>query len=448
MRIADVVQVHQLAQADAVLGGYHRQRLTPLDAVELVRALGIEAGQLRHGPRIDISRQPQPEAPRHVLVTGPHRCAQRRVRGPQRLQGHVERRCQLRRRVEAVGLHHARGGRGLAFGDPEIAPGVAINIHRRQKRRIEIARGEPERARAIARGDLADVVRAQLAAGPAHAVDAMVVGGDGQRPAAGDRVVVFQQPHRRVAGQERIEPLVHHVIDAHEAPAGGARELPHAGGAHVGARARRERRFHVRQQCQLFRHPAAAHGGADVVQPASRPHHTRLEAPRQTTLEAQPAGSAGQPLFMAGKQRQHACMFGVEGPALTRRQRLENGRVAALDGAHHPRALAATAGWQVDALVDDVQVLIVVQQAAVGIDLGVHACPERDGRLQRTRAWQHSAVADRLVRNTVGVRADGQARQHGKPPRLHHTAHDAYSCHPCAIPILRKPVQHAPVADA
>ena len=62
-----------------------------------------------------------------------------------------------------------------------------------------------------------------------------------------------EQLHGGIGGEEWIETLIDHVVDAHVATAGRAGELPHAGGPDVRAGARIERRLDMGQGGEFHR---------------------------------------------------------------------------------------------------------------------------------------------------------------------------------------------------
>jgi hypothetical protein len=72
-----------------------------------------------------------------------------------------------------------------------------------------------------------------LLAGARHAGGTMVIGGNGQGPAAQFFVVLTQQLGGRMGGPNGVAPFVQHVAHLHEPFAGGTRELPYAGRAEL-----------------------------------------------------------------------------------------------------------------------------------------------------------------------------------------------------------------------
>ena len=165
---------------------------------------------------------------------------------------------------------------------------------RGQERHIEVARSEAERRAVILAQDADDIVRAELLARAQHALGAVVVSGDRQRPGAEQPVVVVQQLRRRLGGAERIEALVDRVVDAHEAPAGRAHELPQARRADLGVSRRIERRLDVRQCRDLRRQTKIGQHLGDVRLPGARAHEPGTEAVRLAELEAHVVGRLGK----------------------------------------------------------------------------------------------------------------------------------------------------------
>ncbi len=121
----------------------------------------------------------------------------------------------------------------------------------------------------------------------AHAGGAMVVRGQRQRPVAEEAVVVVQQLRRGLGGAEGIHALIHRVVDAQEAPPGGAHELPQASRAHFRIGGGIERGFHMRQRRQFRRQAQVGEGLRNMRSPTAR----SVPAPRGSGRTGR-AGSA------------------------------------------------------------------------------------------------------------------------------------------------------------
>src|SRR5690606_23035987 len=167
------------------------------------------------------------------------------------------------------------------------------------------------------------------------------------------------------------------MIDLHVPEARRARELPHAGGARLRIRGRIERRLDVRQRDELAWHAVRVEHLVDVVSPDSGANEPGLETVRLPELKAQPARRRAELRVARAfrKQLEHALLLG--GEVLPRAvAELREDRAVALNGGLD---LAPPGGFRprvADRLVDDVEALGIVNEAAARVDLGVDAGPE------------------------------------------------------------------------
>src|SRR5690606_16373105 len=269
----------------------------------------------------------------------------------------------------------------------EVLLGIRIDVRSGEEGGVEIARREAERPAFVALGDHAHVRRAELADGAAHAGHAVVIRGDRERPVPEDLVVVAQQPRGGVRRQERIAALVDDVIDPHVAQARRARELPHSGGAGLRVGGRVERGLHVRKRDELRRYAVARENAADVIAPDAGTDETRLEAIGLAELEAETL--RGRPELGVAravrKEREDAALFGAQSFARTAAELRENASIA-LHGRVDLPAPRGFGGRIANGLIDDVEPLRIVNEAAASIDLGIYPGPELDGRLELLRA--------------------------------------------------------------
>ena len=261
-----------------------------------------------------VPRDAQRVAGRDQALPAPHAVYKREVRGAQRIERDAEGGRQRGRPVVA-GEHRDLGVlRRVAGQLSEVALGVLLDLERRQELRVEVPRREAEAAALVAVDDRGHVARAELAHGPLHAADAVVVAGERERPGVRALVVRREQPGGGDGGEPGVVALVDHVVDAHVDAAGGARELPEPGGADVRARRRVERRLDVRQRGELDRHAPLGEDAAHVALPAALPDHSRAELVRLAELEAHLAGGPPQRgvADAAREQAQHTALLGVE----------------------------------------------------------------------------------------------------------------------------------------
>ena len=144
-----------------------------------------------------------------MTLTVPHR---RQERGIQRLEFLlINLQCVRERGELHVRRHHELlEFQGVARLDvAEILLRVVVDLERREERAVEIARGESEGAALVVADDGDDVVRAKRFLRAAHALGAVIVGGQRQRPGAQQMIVVGEQLRRRLRGAKRIEAVIH-----------------------------------------------------------------------------------------------------------------------------------------------------------------------------------------------------------------------------------------------
>jgi len=188
-----------------------------------------------------------------------------------------------------------------------------------------------------------------------------------------------------------VHALVDHVVDAQVAAAGGAHELPEAGGTNMRVGARIEGGLDVGQRDQLRRHPLLGEHLLDVRAPLAGADQAGAELVGLSELEAYVAGGGAQRRVRGalGPEREHALGLGRQTGALSRGQLLQDRRVAALGLLDAPLALARREALrEANHLVHHVEAVAVVDQAAVGVDLAVDPQPEADVRLQALRPRQ------------------------------------------------------------
>ena len=265
----------------------------------------------------------------------------------------------------------------MAFHGAEIFFRIAIEAQGREERGVVVARSETETRTLVVAHDLDDVVGAELVARTAHAFSAVVVGRDRQRPTAQHTVVVGQQLRGRVGLAIGIEALIDRLVDAQEAAARGADELPHAGGTGLGHRLRLERRLDMRQHRDLGRQALRGQAPGDVLFPDAGALETGAEAIGLPELEAHVVGRLQQLLWRdIGPQALHAPLVVILRHGAT-------GQVAQ----HLPVVLARRfhlrlafprrqVGREMQRLVHDAQAALIVDVAFVGRDLAVDPHPE------------------------------------------------------------------------
>src|SRR5690606_35209544 len=104
-------------------------------------------------------------------------------------------------------------------------------------------------------------------------------------------VVLFEESRCRLGRSVWIEALVDDAVDAQEAAARAAHELPHPGGADFRIGIRVERRFDVRQCRELARQPHALERVRDVIVPSAGANEAFTEPIRLAELETDFFGS-------------------------------------------------------------------------------------------------------------------------------------------------------------
>ena len=198
-------------------------------------------GQQRAGPGRKARREPQTVTARHGLLQAPDGGAQRGVERAQGIGIELEQRGQGVDARWSGQRQLVRPGLPIRLQGAKISLRLAIQAQRRQERAIVIARGKAEARTLVVAQDLHDVVAPDLVARAAHARRAVVVGGDRQRPAAQQAVVVGEQLRRGLGRAVGVEPFIDRTIDAQVTAPGRADELPQA------------RRPGLRHRCDLKR---------------------------------------------------------------------------------------------------------------------------------------------------------------------------------------------------
>ena len=377
--------MREFGGTEPVFAGDAGQRFALQDAAALGHRLACLQLRRRQalrqklgGPGRAVQRQAQQVALRHAPAAFPAGRQQRGVQAAQFLAAHVQGVGERAHGHEARHAHFAEARLGLAVDGTEVPFGVAVDGERGEERNVVVARGEAERRAVVATHDADDVIRAQLLLGAPHALGAVVVGGQGQRPGTQQAVVEPQQLRRRLGGAERIHAVVHGRIDAHVATAGGAHELPQARGSGLRVRGGVERGLHVRQHAQLRGHAEVRERLLDVRLPQPRAHQAFAEPVGLAELEAHVLHRAQQPFGRDGGAPQ------VLDALVLRRQRAGGAGDAAqgrgdvaLGGLHQVLALAGGGVRpELQRLVDHAQVVLVVDEAGIGADLGVDTDPE------------------------------------------------------------------------
>ena len=402
-RLRRLLRRGELRLADSVAARDLRERVAASDLVVEVAVLLGEPRrfrhrreQLAHRPRDRARGQPHRERARNVLAAVPHRGAQRGVVLLEHAEVDAERARERGRGREPRQIDLGVGVGRLERDRAEIARRLAVDPRSGEERRVEVARGEAEARTAIAPHDLAHVGGAERASSALHSARAVVVGGDRERPGAGDLAVAREQPRGGLARDVGVETLVDDIVDAQEQPTGRLRELPHARRADPRVRLRVVGRLDVRKRDQLRGHAALRERLLDERAPLPGPHEAGAEPVGQTGLEAQVVGGAAQRRVgdVRGELREHARLFAREPLAFARREVEQDRADLALDllGAQLARAVREVL-WESHRLVHDAEVLGVVDQARAAVDLRVDARPELDGGLEARRASAGSSAS-------------------------------------------------------
>ena len=380
---AESVQRLQGVDAGVVAGGDRRERLAPTDLVIGIAGLGGEA--CRVGQRGNQGLEgciavgtghAQPEALGDPLGAVPDRVPQRGIRAPQALAVDAQ---SLResggRRIERKldGLEVERRVDGQRA---KVLLRVLVDLEGRQEFDVEVPRCEAERTALVLAVDHRDVLGAHLARRAAHARRTVVVGGQRQRPGAGGAKVVLEQLRGRNAGDHGVHALVHDVVHPQVAPACGARELPQPRCTYARVGMRREGRLDVGQGRELHRQSHVGEGLPDVIAPGAGPDQTGPELVRLAELEAQAGRARAQRAVrdVVAPQLQDSRLLAVESAPLAAGEMPQLLAIATLDLLDHALARArAGAFGEADHLVNDAEVAAVVDEAAVGSDLGIDA---------------------------------------------------------------------------
>ena len=385
-----VVGQDKVGKAHAVTTGDLAGRVALLDRVEPAGPLGglhqggWYGGQGRSAGG-NLVGQPQLVALGHILLVVEHGRPQGRIHFPEHIRHHTVMGAEI---LEAhVALQGNTVGRlgGLQRQGAEIGRVVGGHLAGGQKFGIKVARGELERAAAVGLED--GRVVAVLLPGARHTGGAMVVGRDGQGPAAELLVIFLEQLGGGMGSADGVPAFVQDVVHGHEAPAGGTGELPDPRRAEFAVGGRVEGRFHMGQIGQVFGHPVGFQNGADFVQIGPGADDPGLETVLLADLAAHlmagpPKGAriglrpekAGHPpavfILAAGIGRQapqdglvfglgtlHAVAIGLEGP----------GGIVGLDGNHlvdHPQIVAVMD----DGLAGGVLAIDVDPEGHIGLD--------------------------------------------------------------------------------
>ncbi len=232
-------------------------------------------------------------------------------------------------------------GRRFRGHEPEVGLRLGIHLQGCQEGHVKVARGEPEGAAFVVAHDGFDVLGAELAGGPAHSRNAVVVTRNRQGPAAGHGEVVFQQARGRHRREEGIAPLIDHVINAHVSAPGGAGELPQPCSAHFGIGSGVEGRLHVGQSPQFRGELALLERLGDEGSVFTGAHQAGLEAVRLAQLEANMLGRSGESFAgdVCGPLPKNMSLVRRQSLPLAARQGLQNSAIVLL-----PRRDLATPG--------------------------------------------------------------------------------------------------------
>jgi len=382
--VAQPVAQRNFAGPHAVAPGNAAQRVASPHPVVEIGALGAVALGIRQPgqrqPRLGLAaRHAQVVMAGDELLPGPHRAAQGGIGLAQGVQRNAEGLRQGFGPVVVLQLQRYRAFRGIFHHPPEPAPGLLLNLQRRQKRGVEVLGGEAEGAAFVARNDLGDVGGAQLAGRPGHARGAVVVGGDRQGPGAGALAVQLQQLCRGMGGAEGVVALVHHMVNAQKQPPGGARELPNARSPGVRAGIGIEGGFHMGQGHQLGGQAVLFQGLANVVLPAAHAPQPFPEVVGLPQLEADAVGGGAQsgPGDILREHREHPGLLGAQVVAAPAGQAPQQVAVVLAALIQPAAALPAVfRGGQPHRLIDDGEILGIVKKARPGIHLGVDPQPK------------------------------------------------------------------------
>lgn len=190
----------------------------------------------------------------------------------------------------AIVLCQMVGGHTVAQGDAVVVPGLLVadalgeitfrmagHLAGGHELSIEVPGGEAERRPLVLLDDAADIV-AVLRLGASHAALAVIVGRDGQRPAAEPAMGRREIACRAIGGQDRVEAIVDLGVDVHVVLTPGLRhELPDAARADARTRVDLEGGLDVRQEGQILGDAVTAHDLAEGLIVASADLHAAAE---------------------------------------------------------------------------------------------------------------------------------------------------------------------------
>ena len=164
----------------------------------------------------------------------------------------------------------------------------------------------------------------------------------------------------------------------------------------------------MRQHRQLRRQTLFRQRLRDVRLPAARALHARAESICLAELEADVLGRLDERFgrHVSAPQMADALVFGRQRRS-SGRDAVQRGDVFVALGVHHRLAFARRRlGREAQRLVDDGEIALIVQEARVGVHLGVDAHPELHIALELGRP------GDERIRH--GERSERQPRQKGK----------------------------------
>ena len=283
-----------------------------------------------------------------------------------------------------------------ALERPEVFLRVLRNAERGQKGDVEVPRREAEGRAAIVAHYTHDIIGAELFTGAAHAFGAMVIGGDRERPAAEQTIVVAQQLSRRFGGAKRIEALIDRCVYAQKAPAGRAHELPQAGGADLGVRRRIERGFHVRQRRDLRRQSEIRQYLGDMRLPGTCTHESGAEPIALTQLKAHVVDGLGESggRGVCAPELQYVALLVIGRRRASGQVTQDVLHVTAfrIDAQH--ALVRRSVGIEADLRVHHREPVLIVYEALVGRDLAIDADPELHVRFEFRRSGQHHRVGE------------------------------------------------------
>ncbi len=402
MLAAPAVRRHETRHAHPARGRDPGQGLALAHPMAAVVALSHVALRRRHtrpgGGDLAFrlnARKPQGVAAWYQARAVPDRRTQSRVQYLERAQVDLERFGEGADGDVIRKLH----GRVLGIRQPrqrsEILLRVAIDLERREKRDIKVPRRETEGRALVAFHDDRDVARAELILSAAQAAGPVIVGGHRERPAAQQPIVVEHQVGGRVSGAVGVQPFIDDAVHAHEALRRRGHELPQSRRPHFRVGGGIERRFDVRQRGDLDGHAVLLEHAGDVGLPSRRADQALVEPIRLSELEADPVDC------IEIVARRGVLAEGVQYPPLMRaqvarlpgRKSFEQRRITRFGLGDPPLALPGR-GVRIESqdLIDELEIPVVVDEAAVGGDLGIDPDPEAHIRLELRRVRKRFAL--------------------------------------------------------